>query len=294
MKVASTWRPRGPGRSLRLWISSAVVAEAQLVLRGRRPDLALVVPDDVLDELQCSGTGTVEPAACFGRRHEGQPCPRSRHVRGDRMARTLFAVGWNRSKVTFRPWPWRSTSGSVNVSVAPSAGMPQIFIVESSDADAITCSQGVKVQIQHGRLVARDERRAGLVLARHLYVSRRAHAPHAALRATAKKVVFALMYGWGPSRSRGGSPCRSGRSRGGSRTRGGTSTRSDEGRHGRLATARPRALASWIILCALRCGGAAQPRSLGLSWWISARAPLEAAPCSCAAAATRGFARSAR
>jgi hypothetical protein len=58
---------------------------------------------------------------------------------------TLFAVGWNRSSVTLRPWPCRSTSGSVIVSARPSGGMPQTLMVESSEADAMMCSwKGLK------------------------------------------------------------------------------------------------------------------------------------------------------
>mmetsp|Transcript_6121 Transcript_6121/g.19301 ORF Transcript_6121/g.19301 Transcript_6121/m.19301 type:complete len:218 (-) Transcript_6121:251-904(-) len=58
----------------------------------------------------------------------------------DTDPRMLFAVGWNRSSVTLRPWPWRSTSGSVNVSLRPPGGMPQTLMVESSEADAMMCS----------------------------------------------------------------------------------------------------------------------------------------------------------
>ena len=51
---------------------------------------------------------------------------------------TLFAVGWNRSSVTLRPWPCRSTSGSVIVSVRPSGGMPQTCDARGSTRDVGT------------------------------------------------------------------------------------------------------------------------------------------------------------
>ena len=109
-------------------------------------------------------------------------------------ARTLFAVGWNRSKVTFRPWPWRSTKGSVNVSVRPSAGMPQIFMVLSSDAEAMTCSwNGLKSRSNTADLCPATSGVPALYSPTSLCFTT-AKGPPPPCSATAKNVVLALMY----------------------------------------------------------------------------------------------------
>lgn len=61
------------------------------------------------------------------------------------LARTLFAVGWNRSRVTLRPCPLRSIRGSVSVCVKPSSGIPQTFTVQSSEQLATSCSNASRV-----------------------------------------------------------------------------------------------------------------------------------------------------